>query len=521
MGDSMPIEMRTEHAGKVIAWAGWDSTLLDALLDAESGPHAVGFTLARVLASRLLPSPTARFCFRLYRYAHEDGGYRFVGAWNESCLEEGAVAQPSELLERREGLAPVPDPGTSSDQFHESELFLPLETKNGVLGFGVLRVDSQHVPLEVGPGDLHFLGRLGGSALGRLNESDRAVRMHRSFESAARHLDAVLSLTSEAIVLVDVQGIVRIANEPALRLLRPTQGLLGRSIGQLLPPGAADLLHQALLEAEESEERISAEIPLEREGMVVSVQVTVQQLQSDLELAPTLLVRFRAGGGQAWGGVLDPAVPAGALDEAEAMRRGVRSLRSYLGLGPVAGSGRFADQPPQLAAQLERLQNQADLHAQLEAIRCGRVRWQDRPIRIAALLERALAKVGVRLALREISVVREFGPEPTRVRLDVEKWSLAIAILVDRAAEQPGVRRIVLSSTAVSDLDVILATDPAGAVAGVFDGGDAGDSGLTFLTHLLSHHAGSLTAESRLGIGPVVRVRAVLEADARSRRHAA
>ena len=90
----MPIGVRDEKDASVVAWAGWDASMLDALLDSETGPDAIGFTLARVLATRLLPSPAARFRFRLYRYCHETGTYEFVGAWNERCLEEDARPVP-------------------------------------------------------------------------------------------------------------------------------------------------------------------------------------------------------------------------------------------------------------------------------------------------------------------------------------------------------------------------------------------------------------------------------------------
>lgn len=551
----MPIGVRDEKEASVVAWAGWDASMLDALLDSETGPDAIGFTLARVLATRLLPSPAARFRFRLYRYCHETGTYEFVGAWNERCLEEDARPVPPEALERSESAVQPPDPELRTERFYEDEFFLPLETKNGVLGFGVLRVDSRHELTMVSPQDLQFLGRLAGAALSRLNESDRAVRMHRSFESASRHLDAVLDLTSESILLVDVNGVVRIANESALRLLRRTgRELLGQRISAALRLEASESLHRALLKAEESEGRIAAEILLEVDGALLPYEVAVQQLQPDLEVDPTLLVRFRRakgngsrseeasngnstrgvastkGGGDSTGGVSatraefatrearsqDVPVPVGeeyvlGVDEAETLRRHVRSIRGHLGLlrSEIEPIGRVSDHFLQLEVQMEWLQAQTDVHALLESIRTEQVTWRDRSIRAASLVDRALSRMSARLSMRGIDVDRRVDLETGRVELDPEKWSIVLGVLIDRVTDAPHVTGVIVTLKETTDLTILLqpmvSGDGAGQLVQRLEEDDRSHA-MALVQHAVQFHRGSLHVNSDEEGVPTIRL---------------
>ncbi|MEZ4648110.1 MAG: PAS domain-containing protein [Candidatus Eisenbacteria bacterium] len=563
----MPIGVRDEKEASVVAWAGWDASMLDALLDSETGPDAIGFTLARVLATRLLPSPAARFRFRLYRYCHESGTYQFVGAWNERCLEEDARPVPPEALERSESSVEPPDPDLRTERFYEDEFFLPLETKNGVLGFGVLRVDSRHELTMVSSQDLQFLGRLAGAALSRLNESDRAVRMHRSFESASRHLDAVLDLTSEAILLVDVNGVVRIANESALKLLRRTgRELLGQRISAALRVEASEALHRALLQAEESEGRIAAEILLESDGALAPYEVAVQQLQPDLEVDPTLLVRFRRSGGcpgaelrttgRADAGIADEKTMPGAerngsssratgadhgsresersstaagprsvtagpvsggdpfvlgVDEAETLRRHVRSIRGYLGLlrDESEPTGRAVDHFLQLEVQLEWLQAQTDVHALLESIRTEQVSWRNRSIRAASLVDRALSRVSARLSVRAIEVDRRVDLETGRVQLDPEKWSIVLGVLIDRMTDDPHVSGLTVTLREADSLTIVLEPttegDGVARLAQKLDEDDRSHA-MVLVNHAVRSHRGSLrVAPNEHGV-PTIRL---------------
>ena len=524
----MAIETHVQKRTNVVAWSGWDAAMLDALLDADSGSDGIGFTLARVLASRLLPSPAARFRFRLYRYSHEDGVYRFVGAWDERSLEEGALPQPPEVLERQEARNDTPDPELRAEQFLDDEVFLPLETKNGVLGFGVLRIDSRHDPAPISPEDLHFLGRLGGSALGRLNETDRAVRMHRSFESVSRHLDGVLSMTTEAIVLVDGNGFVRMANEPALALLRPRgEGLLGTSIRSALLTEAADSLQRVLLEAGESDGRILTQVPLRYRGQVRPFEVAVQRLQSDIEIDPTLLVRFQpveavaesAGGGGSEVAADDTDLPT---DEAEVLRRHVRSIRAYLGLlrEELQPRSRCYGLFRQLEAQLEWLQARADVHALHESILAGEVTWQSRFVRTAGLIDRALSHVRARLAVRGVEVERKVDPEVGRVRLDLEKWSVALGVLIDRVTEAPGIYRLAVGGFPMGESRFSISLETSGegnASSSLGAGADEDGHDLALVRQMVDLHGGTLRMTQGERGGPVVRLELPLELEAHGR----
>ncbi len=480
-----------DSTNKTETWLGWDSALLELLLDANTGANAIGFALGRVIAERAAQGHDVRFACQLYFYHETEDTYRLVGTWTQDALDEDSVTPSGEWV--KDGQTQLTRSFLGAGSESPNEIFLPLETATGVWGFFVFRATTGKLA-SIRDESLYFLGRIGGSVLEKLLESERAANAHTALGSAMRHLECVLSLAEEAILLVDTHGRIQVASEAVgTQLGRYPEDVVGRQLIDLVAPEAHGVLRGSLKQVADHSERVSREIPVIFGDASRPIQLVFQRVQPGSESEPGILVRFRSterGSAEWW----DDAETS--RREIESVREKTRSFGSYLKLlrDEVKPKGRREELFRSLEVRLEALQAQADLHGVSEQFRHDALEWRDRPAKIEALFEKARSRVAARLEERNVSLDVDMGDSVPWVRVDSEQWALAVSVILDCASESARGTSLRVEAARKAGSRVELRVTPAGPSGASRTPGEIGD-GLVLARKVIEHYGGKLNLE--------------------------
>ena len=417
-------------------WMGWEIERMERLLHADLDVWQLGTCLSELLALRLVPEEVT-FRSSMYRHEAEHNRYERVGEWSGQLAADSVHARPT--CEPQ----PAEQELDQARQIDSSrELFLPLEAE-AVLGFVLFRVDADLLSRSVSAGDLSFLGHVAGGALFRIQESERLAFAHRALASTHRFLEEALELQRDAVLAIDPEGRIVAANEAleAVLGIHPSD-VIGRLAADAFPnQTSATLLAGAQIASQQTgrfHRLLRLMVPNHdpasagRALQARTIEASFACVQLDLDASPAVLVSLRDvhhGEDETW---FREREGVGEALRGEALLRPVAALRGYLGLlrDELPMRGRILELFHTLDLQSEWLQVQLESHALLEEFGRGS-RWRDRAVSPWVLIERSVARVRSRLEARGIRTVRNVQDDLPWVRVDVEKWIVALSHLME------------------------------------------------------------------------------------------
>lgn len=480
-------------------WMRWDANDVEALLGPDLDLPQVAILLARLLVHRVLGG-TGRGTFFLFRYVTAEDRYQQIGAWSVPGF---FLVDASSI-----GEADAEDP---------RQLFIPFEADGYVLGYGLLKSGENERIERPDEEEITFLGRMGGVALSRALEADRVMFAHRALASTHRYLEAVLELQSDAVLLLDPDGRILAANDAVENVLgRFPIDLVGRLATEVLANDTAlTLLTGAHLAGGQDEpfHRLLRLVPAgEETGREFEMSFSAVRL--DLEANAGAIIRIRdleSARSVAW---FEERASVGEAARGEALLRPIAALRGYLGLlrDELPPRRRVRELLRTLDLQTEWLQSQLESQFLLDEFCGARGRWRDRPVAPSVLIERSLSRVRSRLEARGVRVLRQVNDERPWVRVDVEKWVVALTHLFDVLASRlggPGVLHV--EETLGPDARVALRikgerirTSPR-EDADVYQSGipeNLFSYGLPLAHSVVHHYGGTLVVDLSPGSGP-------------------
>lgn len=404
----------------------------DRLFRVAGEPAQIGACLAEVVASHL-PAGTAYEFFLLVHEERRDR-YRTAGHWRGQAPR--VTARPYE-----EDTFPLPKP----EEWSSREVFIPLECQEGVLGFALVRSDQCDVDAALaGNRDaVDFIGRLAGEALLRHRELMREDFYRSALASSTRYLETILAATGDAVLLVDRQGRVLVANES----VEPILGLLpidvtGRILQELVPNETAVSLLTGVSLAVNHDVPVSQALRLHRgDGRTITVDALFESVQSSAEGAPGVIICLRdlAESGSEDSFLRGQRRRTQACAEfGQSLLQPIAAMRGYLWLlrDELGARGRVAGILSTLDEQAEWMQAQLEALNLMDEFRTGHPNWRDRPVSPAVIFERAEGRVRARLDACGVRVDAQLSEDLDWIRVDVEKWIVVISFLLRHLAEQ-------------------------------------------------------------------------------------
>jgi len=427
-------------------WMGWDSAAVGLLLDTTPDVGKIGTALCQVLVNRLLATEETPFEFILYRHAELEDRYCYVGTWNDPAGPTSPAVSVNLFS------AAAPDSYTGREEMETTgeygdELFLPLESHEGVLGFCLLRTLDESSLEEVDDEDLLFLGRIVGQTFGQLLQCDRLEFTHQSMQTTVRYLESVLALSEDAILLLDAEGRIVVANDGVEDYLGQLPiDVVGQLVQDTLPSeGTVALLSGAHL-SEMRNEPVTRTLRRRSllSGETGEIEVVFRSVRHD-HGASGVLVRFRDLGvdeTNTWYQQQHESSDAGT----GALVRPLAAVRGYLGLlrDEVGPNAPAVDLFQAMDTQLEWVQTQLDARILADEFRMGRARWRDRQAHPLGLLTKAMDRVRSRFLQRGIHLCIDVPEGAPSFHLDMDKWSVALGCILDRAVLHPATERVTL-----------------------------------------------------------------------------
>lgn len=521
-------------------WMGWEIEGMERLLHADFDVWQMGGCLSELLAGRLLPQHGSFRC-SLYRHQPERNRYERVGEW--TGRQEAQRVHARQTSESRPVEKEIED-AREIDPSHE--LFLPLEA-DAVLGFVLFRAEEGLRLCEAAPSDLSFLGHAGGAALVRIRDAERLAFAHRALASTTRYLEEALELQRDAVLAIDPEGRIVAANEAVEAVLGvlpsdligrlAAQAFSNQTAGSLLA-GAQIASHQtgqfhrllrlmvpngrSLGIAGEPDCATSAEsAPARLQARTIEASFVCVQL--DMEASPAVLVSLRDvhhGEDEEW---FRERENAGEALRGEALLRPVAALRGYLGLlrDELPMRGRILDLLHSLDLQAEWLQVQLESHALLDEFRGRGSCWRDRPVSPWVLVERAIARVRSRLEARGIRALRNVPDDLPWLRVDVDKWVVALSHLMEWAVHRvEGPCVLIVEQAGSTDrgrVELQIRLEPSPGTRSFADLESLGipdrefPYGLPLARSVVHHYGGTLLCEAPPGRLPFVKLTIPLE----------
>ncbi|MFN8547960.1 MAG: PAS domain-containing protein [Candidatus Eisenbacteria bacterium] len=423
-------------------WMGWDRQLLEPLLASDPTPARLGEALEALLDSRLPRGD--RTNWRLYLYVRDDEAdrYELFGVWG-APLSAGTRPDLGEAFDPVE--AEARSVLAASNQT-EGELFLPLESEEGILGFILFRPISGDVTLTASEEELAFLGRMGGSALARWQRLRRGEStVQRALASATRYLERLLAMTADAVLLVDPDGQILAVNEATEILLQQyALDLVGRPLEAAVPGTAAVAFLAATQLAARQDAPIvrTLRVPNGEVG-AREVEATFERVQVDPQSPPGILICLKdleQARSEDWYRRREARRDRSLAVLTQSLLRPVAALRGYVWVlqDELNQEARPTELCSALDLQAEWLQSRLETIALLDQFRAQAVLWRDQAVSLATLFDRASGRVRSRLVARGIELELPAPDEELRIWVDVEKWVLALSALLDEVAHHLG-----------------------------------------------------------------------------------
>jgi signal transduction histidine kinase len=246
-----------------------------------------------------------------------------------------------------------------------------------------------------------------------------------------------------------------------------------------------------------------------------TIEASFVCVRLDMEASPAVLVSLRDvhhGEDEAW---FRERENAGEALRGETLLRPVAALRGYLGLlrDELPMRGRILDLLHSLDLQSEWLQVQLESHALLDEFRGRGGRWRDRPVSPWVLVERAIARVRSRMEARGIRALRNLPDDLPWLRVDVEKWVVALSHLMEWAVHRvdgPCLLVVEHVSTSHSRIDLQIRVQPSPGTRASADLEAIGivdrefPYGLPLARSVVHHYGGTLVCEAPPGRLPQV-----------------
>ena len=404
----------------------------DRMFRADGDAGRIAQCLAEVVATTL-PRQTE---FELLLFVHDEGGDRYRTAARFGSLAPHVQARPYD-----ENRFPVDPAAGESDH----DLTLLLESDQGVLGFVLLRCPKIEIrsALAHADGTLALLSRLAGQALLRNQEIQREDFYRTALASSTRYLETILAATGDAILLVDRQGRVLMANEAIEAVL----GLLpidmtSRQLQSLVPNDTAVSLLTGVSLAVNQDVPVTQALRLQREdGEVIVVDALFERVQTDLEGALGVIICLRDLDQQTsedWYLRGQRRQKQACAEFGQALLQPIAAMRGYLWLlrDELAAKGRVAGILSTLDEQSEWMQAQLETLTLMDEFRAGTPSWKDRPVSPLVIFERAEGRVRARLDASGVRVEMHASKDVDWIRVDVDKWIVVVSFLLRHLAEQ-------------------------------------------------------------------------------------